>query len=51
MDNWDLLIHANGRRVFPDSIGVSFIDHNLKSITDVSHDCCVPLFKIIVNSL
>ena len=36
LNNWDFLIYANGRRVYPESIGVSFIDHSLKSVTEVS---------------
>ena len=31
-----MIIHAHGRRVFPESIGVHFIDHNIKSITEVN---------------
>jgi len=33
-ENYDVIIHAHGRRVFPESIGVHFIDHNIKSITE-----------------
>ena len=48
-ENYDLIIHAHGRRVFPESIGVHFIDHNLKSITEVNIKSLTPYIYCIFS--
>ena len=48
-ENYDLIIHAHGRRVFPESIGVHFIDHNLKSITEVNIKSLTPYIYSIFS--
>ena len=50
-ENYDLIIHAHGRRVFPESIGVHFIDHNLKSITEVNIKSLTPFIYSIFQFL
>ena len=44
-----MIIHAHGRRVFPESIGVHFIDHNLKSITEVNIKSLTPYIYCIFS--
>ena len=43
-DDWDIIIHAHGRKVYPESLQINYVDHSVRGVREVCYYCIDYLF-------